>query len=588
MSDLIYPGDVLIMKKKYIISKIYGWYFLIVCVFTLVYSFIFFNIERNSDINNEFRYLTGYAKLLEKDVSLSIKNKEYNQMELYLKEFSKDSNTRITVVDKEGLVLLETETKPDYMENHIERPEIKAALSGKLGKYVRYSGTLHQEMVYLAIPVKNDKNEVIAALRTSYLLNKIEISIIKIIFKLIPAIFIMALISVLFIKIIHSIFKKSINNFANASLKIAERKFNVKLPIKEFAEVDKLYTNFNIMSDKIMSAFNELSYEKEELNSIISSIKEGVVVIDKKGRIDRVNASFLKMFHINDVTGKYYWEIIRNNDIIDIIKNAGAENKIVTREVELLDRTYICNSVCLTQKEEYVLVFSDVTELAQIENIKKDFVANVSHELNTPLSAIKGYIETLLEDENDSRKVKYLEIIKKHSERLAFIVKDLLMLSKLDEKKNFSEKVSIKVSDVIDNILPLFNEKISEKKIDLKINIEENLAITCDVFNLEQMFINLIDNAIKYTDKGEIIVSVIKENDKIKIGIEDTGIGIPEKDIPRIFERFYVVDKSRSRLSGGTGLGLSIVKHIVLSQNGEISVDSIIGKGTKFTIVLPQ
>jgi len=233
-------------------------------------------------------------------------------------------------------------------------------------------------------------------------------------------------------------------------------------------------------------------------------------------------------------------------------------------------------------------VLYDITDLKNLERLKKDFVANISHELRTPLTAIKGFVETL-EEEEEIKNVQYLEIIKRHTDRLMNIVNDLLILSELEQTEKALVTEDVNLVSLAENILKVFEHRAKEKGIELKLGAAKDLkTVRADPFKLEQMLINLLDNAIKYTEKGEVLISLSQDDGKSIIEIKDTGIGIPASNLPRIFERFYVVDKSRSKKLGGTGLGLSIVKHIVLLHGGIIDVESSQGIGTKFTIVLPK
>ena len=348
------------------------------------------------------------------------------------------------------------------------------------------------------------------------------------------------------------------------------------------------------MTNKLKNYFEELKYEKEELESIITSTRDGIIVVDNSGKIVRSNQSFSKNVGIKSVFGKYYWEIIRDSELTNFIKNNSKKNNTIktslVKEIVFNNKTLLCSMNQLLSNNGYVFIFYDITDLKNLENIKKDFVSNVSHELRTPLTAIKGFTETLLEEERNKNKLKYLEIINKHTERLINIVSDLLILSQLEQEK--IDEITIERFDLIPltlNIINIFEERLSNKNIN--INVETNdksLFIESDPFKIEQIIINLVDNAIKYTDNGDIIVKLSDNEQKINIEITDSGIGIPEKDQARIFERFYVVDKSRSKKNGGTGLGLSIVKHDVLLLNGEISVKSRLDNGTTFTIILPK
>jgi two-component system phosphate regulon sensor histidine kinase PhoR len=340
------------------------------------------------------------------------------------------------------------------------------------------------------------------------------------------------------------------------------------------------------MVTRIKKLVTELSLEKEALNIIIASIQEGIVVLNKKGKILLSNDSFGKIVNNTAVKDKFYWELIRSHKLGKLIENIGRENAVASEEIEINERNYICSAAFLSSAEQIVLTLHDITEILQVTKMKKDFVANVSHELRTPLTAIKGFVETLEQEKNVKTK-HYLDIIKRHTDRLINIVQDLQLLSELEEKEKL-ELENVNLQKLVNNIFRMFNQRLKEKNLYFKLNVADNFpAIKADSFKLEQMFINLIDNALKYTEKGGITITVDQVNSSVKIEIEDTGIGIPGEHLSRIFERFYVVDKSRSRKMGGTGLGLAIVKHIVQAHKGEINIESKVNKGSKFTIILP-
>jgi two-component system phosphate regulon sensor histidine kinase PhoR len=311
-------------------------------------------------------------------------------------------------------------------------------------------------------------------------------------------------------------------------------------------------------------------------------------VFNKDGRIKLTNESFKKALDTEDVQDKFYWEVMRCPDFSELIKKVTEERKNHIQEIEFRDKHYLCSVTFLGSKEEMVAILYDITELKNLERMKKEFVANISHELRTPLTAIKGFVETL-EEEEEIKNVQYLEIIKRHTDRLMNIVNDLLVLSELEQAKSVLEIENVNLVALAENILKVFEQGAKERGIQLKLVAGEDLkTVQADPFKLEQMFINLLDNAIKYTDRGEVSITLTQKDSKSVIEINDSGIGIPSSHLPRIFERFYVVDKSRSKKLGGTGLGLSIVKHIVLLHGGTIDVESSLGMGTKFMIVLPN
>jgi two-component system phosphate regulon sensor histidine kinase PhoR len=278
---------------------------------------------------------------------------------------------------------------------------------------------------------------------------------------------------------------------------------------------------------------------------------------------------------------------VRNPRFPELLKKASLEKKKSTEDLTLADRVFMCSVTPLEGGEGTVSIFYDITELKNIEKVKKDLVSNVSHEMRTPLTAIKGYAETLRNEVDTVPGKKYLETIQRNTDRLINIVSDLLLLSNLEEEAVL-ELEDIDLGGFLENVIRIFDQKLKDKQLSLVIDVKDNLApIKADLFKLEQMMLNLLDNAVKYTDCGKITVSMDVDNKRVRIQVRDTGIGIPKDDIPRIFERFYVVDKSRSRRFGGTGLGLSIVKHIVLLHHGTIDVESALGKGTSVTVTLP-
>ena len=325
--------------------------------------------------------------------------------------------------------------------------------------------------------------------------------------------------------------------------------------------------------------------------------------MSSKGDIVIINDALKKMFNLmDDPIQKTYWEVFRNREVVKLIEGVLEDWKPDTKEIFNLypeERYYLASVIPLDSPEkELIVVIFDITEFKRLENIKADFIANVSHELRTPLTAIKGYTETLEEEafENPQDQKHFLRIIKRHTDRLINIVSDLLVLSEVEGRDALSEEnengdfEDININEVIKSSIEALKSKANEKELKVSFETSEPAnIIRANRFLLEQMFINLIDNAVKYNyERGEIGIEVSSRDSNLRIEISDTGIGIPKDSLPRIFERFYRVDKTRSRKMGGTGLGLSIVKHIVIIHTGKIDVQSEEGKGSKFIITLPK
>jgi two-component system phosphate regulon sensor histidine kinase PhoR len=372
-------------------------------------------------------------------------------------------------------------------------------------------------------------------------------------------------------------------------------------------ELGSLSKVISEMGIQFRNQIEEISKEKDYLQTILKGMVEGVLVVDGRGRILTVNDALRHLLSLSsDVSDKMPLEIIRNAELEGAIRKAIHDGENIALELDLDksgEKTIEVNVVSILPSNKRmdedsegirgaIAVFHDITRLKQLEKIRQDFVANVSHELRTPLTTIKGYAETLLEGAlKEDRAFQFVQVIKRHTDRLTKIVEDLLMLSKI-ETKEFNLKMDvISVRDFIDDIIDFVKNPAEKKKISLSRNeIPSSLAVQADRDYLEQILINLLDNAIKYTPEGgRVTVSAIERDSKdIQFSVEDNGIGIPKEDLSRIFERFYRVDKGRSKELGGTGLGLSIVKHLVQAHGGRVWVESQIGKGSTFYLTLPK
>jgi len=456
-----------------------------------------------------------------------------------------------------------------------------------VGKSMRLSVTLEEEMLYVALPI--DKNgTILGVVRMSIPLKQINGLLRDLQVRILVAIAIVTLLSIGIAFFLSRGLSKPVDTLASASKNLRKGKFDTRVYLQTSGEWKGLETSFNEMAGRMEGLFGNLSRKNEELDTIVSSIQEILVVLDKDGRIKLTNESFRKTLNNEDVQDKFYWEVMRCPDFSELIRKVTEERKHRSEEIELRDKNYLYSVTFLSSKQEMVVVLYDITDRTNLERVKKDFIANISHELRTPLTAIKGFVETL-EEEEDIKNVQYLEIIKRHTDRLMSIVNDLLLLSELEQAGTALEVEDVNLVSLAENILKVFEQGAKSKGIELKLIAGESMkAVQADPFKLEQMFINLLDNAIKYTEKGTVSISLRQEDLKSIIEIQDAGIGISGSHLPRVFERFYVVDKSRSKKLGGTGLGLSIVKHIILLHGGTIDVESSLGIGTRFTVILPK
>jgi two-component system phosphate regulon sensor histidine kinase PhoR len=573
------------MKRSFF-SKIFIGYLLIIFALSSLILVLSLNTIREFYQDTLADHLKTLAYTLNSEVVHLLDTGRANQLDGFIKTLGSKIRTRVTIIATDGTVMADSEQDIQSMENHSHRPEVVEALQGKTGKSIRFSSTVERDMLYVAVPIEKD-GKITGVIRTSLFVSDIDNLLTKLNYHVAGISLGIVFVALLAAFLISRSVVRPIRHLTSAARKVASGDFSARVFLKTKDELRGLADSFNRMNEEMGRMFSELGQQKEELKSIIDSLQEGLLVLDKQGRVIRSNETFRKIIGTQAVEGKLYWEIMRNPRLAELLKSAGGKKGKFMEELTLGDRVFICSVAPLEGGEGIVSIFYDITEIKKIEKVKKDFVSNVSHELRTPLTSIKGYAETLRNEVDTVPGKKYLETIERNTDRLINIVNDLLLLS------NLEEKVVLELEDVdlgvfLENVIRIFDQRLRDKQLSLVIDMKENLPpIKADLFKLEQMLVNLLDNAVKYTDRGEITVSLDVHDKRVSIQIKDTGIGIPKDDIPRIFERFYVVDKSRSRRSGGTGLGLSIVKHIVLLHNGTINIESTLGKGTSVTVTLP-
>ncbi|WP_152654834.1 two-component system histidine kinase PnpS [Oceanobacillus sp. CFH 90083] len=365
-------------------------------------------------------------------------------------------------------------------------------------------------------------------------------------------------------------------------------------------EMEQLSKNVNKLARNMNEITIQEQMQAEQLTSIIDNMKNGLVLIDEKGYVHLVNRGFLEMFHGKEkqYRGHLYYEVFENEAMHDVVQKTFLYEKPVKEQFKNkrgLTKNYMEVIAAPIFNEHNmikgaVLVIYDITELKRLEKMRKDFVANVSHELRTPITSIRGFAETLKEKQHDEKAAEeFIEIIYKESHRLQLLIEDLLELSRLEREGVQLEKEDFNVKQMIDAVLPALEKKAEKKELQLTTSVSRDMNIFADAEKLKQVVINLLDNAINYTPAGgSVNLNVSEEKNRVHFSIEDTGIGIEQKAIPRVFERFYRVDKDRSRNTGGTGLGLAIVKHIVEVHQGEIVVESEMNKGTTVHVYIPK
>ena len=569
------------MKK--ISSKISLGYLIIVSILTIVIIYISYTTIKKHYINKLETDLYTYTNLIQSDLNSNNIDLSYDEI---ISKYNNNTELRITIIDTNGIVLYDNESDYRTMDNHRNRPEILDLKYNSTSKSQRYSNTLDSEMLYFAKKVDVQNKPLI--IRTSIYINDMYELLISVRNEILQISIVGFIIS--FIVII--IFLKNISNpikkLSIASKKVAKGDFDVKLKLKTNDELGTLSKNFNYMTKQLKKLFNKVNSQKEQLDTLISEIREGLVVLDTSGKIKLCNEAFYKMSGRKNLIGKKLKVLFDESEIQEILEYVIDSKVGITKEIEYKDKIFICSSSWINTRNEIIILIHDITDIRNLETIKKDLIINVSHELRTPLTAIKGFSETLEEDLENSEHKRFANIISNHSNRLVNIVNDLILLSETEEKESDLVFEKVKVKDLVSNVTDLFEQKCKNNGIDFHTEfINNDEFIEVDNFKFEQLLINLIDNALKYTDKGKILLKTYRENENQVFIVKDTGVGISEEEQKRIFERFYTVDKSRSRQVGGTGLGLSIVKHIIAVHNGKIAINSKKGEGTEFIITIP-
>mgnify|MGYP000849196476 CR=1 FL=1 len=560
------------------------------------------------------RLAKSYAETLNES-SLNNNNQEFNKI-------------RITFINYNGLVLGDSEADYTGMENHSEREEVKEAIQTGIGKAIRFSNTMDTDYVYIAVPIKN--SQIIARL-------SMPLSQIKNIQNIVLGYISLGLIISICVTLIIALrFSKSILNpieeLVAKSSEISFGNYNARAEIKSHDEIAKLAESFNKMAHQLEETVSDLKDKNFKMDTILNNMTDGIIAVDKYKKIIMINSVACSLFDIvpNEFTkenliGRNFIEVIREVQIENMlnetlskkvilsndfnIDHAGIKTyRIVTIPVKPLNKVQLPEQLNINIKDNgylnsddnsfskfrngAIISIQDVTNIRKLEKIRTEFVSNVTHELKTPLTSIRGFIETLrngaIKDETVSD--KFLDIIDIEAERLSMLISDILQLSEIESHTKDINITTFDIKKIVSECIEILKPEADKKDVSIKTEFNDNnLFINANKDRIKQMLINLLDNAIKYNKKGgSVLVSVFKQEGCLIIKIKDTGIGIPEEHLSRIFERFYRVDKGRSRNTGGTGLGLSIVKHIVNLYNGNINVVSKINEGTTFTIILPS
>jgi two-component system phosphate regulon sensor histidine kinase PhoR len=553
---------------------------------------------RNFYLNQTTEVLKARAILIRGQILPAFENQNYSKLDELCKKLGSESSTRITVVSASGVVVGDTDEEPLKMANHANRTEIIEAMDTGFGKSIRKSPTLGIDMMYVAVRLKEDAN--LGIIRTSLPISDINKTLEDIYGKILLGVIVIVVCAAAVSFYIAERITKPIIEMEQIANNFAEGKLEQRVPPYS-AELGALAESLNKMARQLDERIKTITRHRNELEAILTSMVEGVLAVDSGRHIVSVNRAASNLLNIEPekAYGKTIEEVIRDVELLGFVRRTLESDTPVESEMMIQkegERFFQMHGASLSdsqgKKSGAVVVLTDMTRMRRLENIRRDFVSNVSHELRTPVTSIQGFVEALRERNiTEPEQVKrYLDIIARHSDRLNAIIEDLLSLSRLeqeDERREISfEKVPLK--PVLAEAIELSGTKAKEKEIKINLDCPDEIQIRINSALLEQAVLNLIDNAIKYSPAQSTVSIIAKKNEKeVSITVKDTGSGIEEKHQARIFERFYVVDKGRSRKLGGTGLGLAIVKHIAQVHEGFVTVKSKPGEGSTFTMYLP-
>ncbi len=585
---------------KTIRGKLMMTYLALIVFIILILGIFLLSFVRSSYMDNLQDKLYSQALLIASIKADLFPEPEKEGMDALAREFSQEIGPRFTLIDIEGKVLGDSEEDAETMENHRHRPEIVEAYEKGMGVSTRFSRTLNTDMLYVAVPVQQEE-KAIGFVRVALPLTEVNYAVRQIWAMIIGAILIASLVSgVISIKFARNI-TRPLEEMTRKAKIMAQGNFDQKIYTREEDELGQLGEAFNYMAQTLKEKVQETLKGKKQLESLLNSIASGIILLDKKGNIILTNpaAEAIMSFSSEEIIGKSHLSLLRNYELstrVDkVFKYGEPEGLEITLNFpyeKILD-VYL-GPVKSSEGEVFglVMVLHDITEIRRLEKVRSEFIANVSHELRTPVTSVKGFAETLLEEDSlkDSATAReFIAIINREADRLNRLIGDLLELSKI-EGQGPLKFAPVNLKEVAEEVVKKIKPLVEKKKLTLNLDFPStSLYVLGDEDKIHQVFLNLLDNSIKYTpENGEIHILLKEEEKNILVKVKDSGIGIPSEEIPRIFERFYRVDKTRSRKYGGTGLGLTIVKHIIEAHHGGIWVESEPSRGTCFCFTLPK
>lgn len=588
------------MKRLWV--KISLAFFVLILTLTLVLWFLLASILQNAYTDTTRDHLIENAEMVSQIIvaSEAINNEE--KLQEWVRNFDHPIEMRFTVINEDGAVVADSENEPATMDNHRNRPEFEAVLSSddEYGETIRYSETQDLNMMYIATPVVQN-GETIGAIRTSLSLHIIDEAMEKLWLSLTLILGIMMILTTGAGILIARSITKPIGNVMDVTRRLTEKDYSSRVNTRISGEIGELSSSVNTLAASLQHQMKEIQENEQQLTSIMSNMVSGVMLVDQNGKVELLNSAMERFFsqHSENVIGQSFDKVGEGIGLGELIRQVFDENTKVHDEVHsyypeerIMDAHLAPYYGQGWQQKGVIIVLHDITDIRRLEKMRSDFVANVSHELKTPVTSVKGFSETLLsgevKDEETTR--QFLTIIHDESQRLDRLIRDLLNLSKIERQEIPLNVEKINLTELVHESAMTLQGPAEQKQTKL-ILPEKGKAIIleADRDRIRQIILNLIGNSINYTPEGGVVEVSLRENMyETKLIVSDNGMGIPAENLDRIFERFYRVDKARSRHSGGTGLGLAIVKHLIESHKGRIEIESAENEGTAITVILPK
>lgn len=588
------------VKRKPLILSLFPSYLLVVVASLLLVLGYAARSIRTFYLDQTAAGLEARAALLIDQFNAYVDSENFQELQYLCMQLGAAANTRITVVLPTGKVVADSEESPETMDNHADRPEIKSALAGGFGVSTRFSATLQKRMMYVAVPMDSD-SKTRAIVRVALPITAIEENLWSISSRIVLGGAVVALLAAGISWIVSRRITQPLSELKQGAERFARGDLQHPLKPGPSLEVAALADSMNRMAEQLDARIRQTVQHKNEQDAVLSSMIESVLAVDNDGNLIILNEAAAKLFGIDPRSslGRKMSELIRNTSFQKFVASVLGATNVIEEEITFHlaeDRYHRAHGTRLIgaggEGIGAVVVLHDVTQIRRLERVRQDFVANVSHELRTPVTAIKGFVETLIDTRPaDAAEVqRFLEIIAKNANQLSALIDDFLTLARIEQEERSAETIleRANLARVVDAVVEACTRQIEERRIHVDVACPADIQARVNPSLLQQAIGNLLDNAVKYSKAGATVqLNVTVADSEIRIKIRDEGPGIAQEHLPRLFERFYRVDRARSREQGGTGLGLAITKHVAEIHGGRVDVESRVGAGSTFSLYLP-